>query len=411
MSCNAYRVALLYILNLLTGAAIAGSMDEIKARGELVVGVKADYPPYGFRDKDGQIVGLEPDLAAELAKRLGVSLKLVIVLSSNRIEFLRDGKIDLIIATLSITEDRRKEAGIIDPPYYASGAGILIPHNVRIEETSQLERHTVCAVKGNIFLVELQLHAPGAKLLTFNDVPSAEQALLDSKCEALFFNDNLLSYKKQSEPVRFKDYEVLPLKDIHPLLWGIAAKHGEEQSSLGQLVSRAIADWHRTGFLLYLERKWLGSNTGLLKALNLNSPSAMSMSTVGAQKAGFGTPAEARAMLEKVIAGMKADKTITLAQISKGDGGFKDRDLYPYCIGPDGKYVAHPDRSRIGLVYKDVRDKAGKAYGDEVSMLAVEGKIGEVNYIFPRPTTGIPTPKVGLYTRVGEYICVVGYYK
>jgi Single Cache domain 2 len=143
----------------------------------------------------------------------------------------------------------------------------------------------------------------------------------------------------------------------------------------------------------------------------LNSPSAMSMSTAGAQKAGFGTPAEARAMLEKVIAGMKADKTITLAQISKGDGGFKDRDLYPYCIGPDGRYVAHPDRSRIGLVYKDVRDKAGKAYGDEVSMLAVEGKIGEVNYIFPRPTTGIPTPKVGLYTRVGEYICVVGYYK
>jgi polar amino acid transport system substrate-binding protein len=125
MSYNASIVALVCVFNLLAGAAIAGSMDDVKARGELVVGVKTDYPPYGFRNVDGQIVGLEPDLAADLAKRLGVSLRMVNVLSSNRIEFLRDGKIDLIIATLSITDDRRKTAGIIDPPYYSAGVGVL----------------------------------------------------------------------------------------------------------------------------------------------------------------------------------------------------------------------------------------------------------------------------------------------
>jgi len=130
-----------------------------------------------------------------------------------------------------------------------------------------------------------------------------------------------------------------------------------------------------------------------------------------AQKAEFGTPAEARAMLEKVVAGMKADKAATIAQINKGEGGFKDRDLYPYCIGPDGKYAAHPTASRIGLVYKDVKDKSGKAYGEEVSRLAEEGKIGEVSYIFPIPIDHKPTPKVGLYTKVAGYICVVGYYK
>ncbi len=130
-----------------------------------------------------------------------------------------------------------------------------------------------------------------------------------------------------------------------------------------------------------------------------------------AQKAEFGTPAEARAMLEKVVAGMKADKAATIAQINKGEGGFKDRDLYPYCIGPDGKYAAHPTASRIGLVYKDVKDKSGKAYGEEVSRLAEEGKIGEVTYIFPSPIDHKPTPKVGLYTKVARYICVVGYYK
>ena len=73
---------------------------------------------------------------------------------------------------------------------------------------------------------------------------------------------------------------------------------------------------------------------------------AVSGTAAYAQKADFGTPAEAKAMLEKVVAGMKADKAQTLTQISKGE--FKDRDLYPYCVGPDGKYAAHPDASRIG---------------------------------------------------------------
>ncbi|MGA7329064.1 MAG: cache domain-containing protein [Rhodomicrobium sp.] len=78
---------------------------------------------------------------------------------------------------------------------------------------------------------------------------------------------------------------------------------------------------------------------------------------------------------------------------------------------PGGKYAAHPAASRIGLVYKDVKDKSGKAYGEEVSRLAEEGKIGEVSYIFPNPIDHKPTPKVGSYTKVAGYICVVGYYK
>ncbi|MGA7326817.1 MAG: cache domain-containing protein [Rhodomicrobium sp.] len=139
---------------------------------------------------------------------------------------------------------------------------------------------------------------------------------------------------------------------------------------------------------------------------------AVSTMAANAQKAEFGTPAEAKAMLEKVVAGMKADKEKTLAQISKGEGGFKDRDLYPYCVGPDGKYAAHPNASRIGLVQKDVKDKSGKAYGEEMARVAKEGQIAEVSYVFPRPGgDGSPVPKVGLVTKVAGYICVVGYYK
>jgi|SRR5215469_9202197 len=147
-----------------------------------------------------------------------------------------------------------------------------------------------------------------------------------------------------------------------------------------------------------------------LGAVVIAAVSAVSGIAAYAQKAEFGTPAEARAMLEKVVAGMKADTAKTLAQISKGE--FKDRDLYPYCVGPDGKYAAHPNAARIGLVQKDVKDKNGKAYGAEMQKVAEEGKIAEVSYVFPRPGgDGTPVPKVGLVTKVAGYICVVGYYK
>jgi Single Cache domain 2 len=146
-------------------------------------------------------------------------------------------------------------------------------------------------------------------------------------------------------------------------------------------------------------------------ALAVLFAAALSSTATLAQVGQYGTPAEARAMLDKVAAGMKADKDATLSKISKGEAGFKDRDLYPYCIGPDGKYAAHPDPSRVGLVYKDVKDATGKAYGAEVIQHAEDGKIGEVEYVFPNPIDKKPTPKVGLYTKVAGYICVVGYYK
>ncbi|MEO6895474.1 MAG: transporter substrate-binding domain-containing protein, partial [Caldimonas sp.] len=84
-------------------SARADALADIKSKGVLVVGTKADYRPFGFIDPSGKIVGFEPDLAADVAKRLGVKLELVPVVSSNRMQFLQQGKIDLMIATMSDT--------------------------------------------------------------------------------------------------------------------------------------------------------------------------------------------------------------------------------------------------------------------------------------------------------------------
>jgi hypothetical protein len=140
---------------------------------------------------------------------------------------------------------------------------------------------------------------------------------------------------------------------------------------------------------------------------------ALAVSTpADAQKVEYGTAAEARAMLEKTVAAIKADKAKALAMINKGEGGFKDRDLYPACSGLDGKVTAHPDQTRIGMDRNTMKDDTGKAYGAEIMKVAAEGKISEVSYKFPRPGPDkTPVQKVAYVTKVGDQVCLVGYYK
>src|SRR5882724_9475557 len=93
-----------------TGPLAAQTLDKVKQRGVLVVGTKADYKPFGFRDTSGAIVGFEPDLARDVAGRLGVRLELEPVVSSNRTQVLQQGKIDLMLATMNVTQDRRQRS-------------------------------------------------------------------------------------------------------------------------------------------------------------------------------------------------------------------------------------------------------------------------------------------------------------
>ena len=137
-----------------------------------------------------------------------------------------------------------------------------------------------------------------------------------------------------------------------------------------------------------------------------------SFAVVQAQTGEFGTPEEARALLDKAVASMKADPANTIAQINKGEGGFKDRDLYVFCYA-DGKVVAHGnDPTRVGLLTKDLKDTAGKLYGEEMLKVAEEDKVAEVSYMFRRPgSETAPVPKVALVTKVTDHVCAVGYYK
>lgn len=138
---------------------------------------------------------------------------------------------------------------------------------------------------------------------------------------------------------------------------------------------------------------------------------ALALSTSAFAQAPFGTEAEAKAMLEKAVAAVKADKAKALAMFQKGEGGFKDRDLYPFCANAgDGAFTAHP--ALMGKKIQDIVDKNGKKLGEEMQKVAAEGKISEVSYMWPRPGADTtPVAKVSFVTKVADQVCGVGYYK
>ena len=123
----------------------------------------------------------------------------------------------------------------------------------------------------------------------------------------------------------------------------------------------------------------------------------------------FGTADEAKAMIEKAMAQIKVNKGAALAMFTKGEGGFKDRDLYPFCAGPDGIITAHP--TLVGKSLKDLKDKTGKPFGEEMFSTAKVGSISEVSYMWPRPGGTEPVQKVSFVTKVDDQVCGVGFYK
>ncbi len=124
-----------------------------------------------------------------------------------------------------------------------------------------------------------------------------------------------------------------------------------------------------------------------------------------------GTRAEAQAMLEKAIAALKADQTKAIADFNNASGGFRDRDLYVFCSGGDGKFTAHINVAMKGTPIAALIDKDGKKLGEEIVKAAVEGKLTEVEYKFPRPGGTEPVQKVSFVTKVNDQVCGVGYYK
>jgi polar amino acid transport system substrate-binding protein len=255
MTHRPFLMAVAALAALWTAAAIpanADTLDTIKQRGVLIVGSKADYKPFGFRDPSGAVVGFEPDMAKDVADKLGVKLQLEPVVSSNRMQFLQQGKIDLMIATMNDTPERQKVVGIVQPDYYASGVNIMSDKKAALKKWEDVKGKKICGIQGawyNKYVAETY----GAEIVAFTGTTEAESALLQGNCIGWLYDDTAFA-GLLSEP-KWAGFE-MSLPTIKEEPWGLAVRLEDLDGPWGKFMHDMLVNWHKSGRLIALEKKW-----------------------------------------------------------------------------------------------------------------------------------------------------------
>lgn len=229
-----------------------GTLDTIKSRDKIIVGVKTDYTPYGFIDKNGNNAGLEIDIARYLATEILGSenkVEFIPVVASNRIELLKQGKIDLVIATMTITPKRQQQINFSEP-YYAAGTGLLTRKDNGISSWEELKGKKVCGIQGSFYNKDLT--EMGIEMVNFPGTAEAYTALQDGRCLG-FAYDNSALVGKLLEPNWSQDWhQGLPVILSQP--WGMGIRKGDE--TLLETVDDAILKMEAAGFVVEGEQKW-----------------------------------------------------------------------------------------------------------------------------------------------------------
>lgn len=243
--------ALLWMLVASTACA-SGRLDVIRARGVLVVGVKNDYPPFGMLAGDMTHEGFEHDLAGDLARRLGVGLRVVGVSAADRVQVVNEGRVDVTIATLGDTAQRRGIATLVEPDYYSSGVTLMTRSGTAVGSWTALRGDTVCATLGSYFNRPMALRYQ-LNLQTYANNRDAKFGVRDGRCVGWLFDNTAIAGDLRSP--EWIDYRVdLPIQMETP--WAIAIARSEQGGELERYIGDTVGQWHRSGMLIALERKW-----------------------------------------------------------------------------------------------------------------------------------------------------------
>lgn len=185
--------------------AASGSLATIKQRGKLVVGVFSDKPPFGFVDEKGQYVGFDTDLGKRFAKDLlgdEKQIEFVVVEPASRVPFLQSDKVDLILANMTVTPERRQVVDFTNPNLRVA-VQALVPEGSAVRHLDELKDKTIIVTTGTTADLWLTQNHPDWKTLKFEKNSESLQALANHRGDA-YAQDNLVlfSWAKQNPGYR-----------------------------------------------------------------------------------------------------------------------------------------------------------------------------------------------------------------
>lgn len=237
----------------------ADVLADIRAKGEIIIGVRDENPPFGYRNDKGELQGLEIELARDIAKRVGVTFKPFVINPTSRLQFIELGLNDALIGTLAVTDRRQEQVRLVEPYYYATTISLLAHIRNGAATASNLSGKAICTLKGAYYAEAIAEHPARLTVLPVYTMQEARSLFGAGRCQAIAAETATL-IKIQRGNRKLDSSKIIPT-DVPPLPWAIAINKMRAGSDFERLLSGAVADWHKSGKLKALEKKWLGRNT------------------------------------------------------------------------------------------------------------------------------------------------------
>lgn len=244
-------------------SASASLLDTIKHRGKIIVGVQTSAPPASMVNEKGEIVGFEVDLAKAIAEKLGVKVEFKQLTDATRIPSILQGSTDIVIATMTHTRERDK---VVDfsITYFVTGQRILVPKNSHIKGITDLAGKKVGVPRGSTSEQNVARKQPKARILAFDDIPTAFLALQQGAVDAISSDESVLLSTKANakDPNAWK--VVGEYFSSEP--FGIAMR--ENDSKLRDFINNALIELWQSGEFKKIYDKWYGPGTKYELPLN-----------------------------------------------------------------------------------------------------------------------------------------------
>ncbi|PEJ58814.1 amino acid ABC transporter substrate-binding protein [Bacillus sp. AFS002410] len=230
------------------------ALARIKDDKKIVFGVKYDTRLFGLKNPStGKVEGFDIDLSKALAQEMfgkDVKPEYIEVTSKTRVGLLNNGKVDAVVATMTINEERKKEVDFTDV-YFNAGQSLLVKKGSKIHGLTDLKKGTkVLAVKGSTSAVNIREKAPATTVLEFENYAEAFTALKAGKGDALTTDDAILYGMKEEDP----SFELVG-GTFTQEPYGIAVKKGNK--ALVEKLNKALASLKASGKYDEIKNKWI----------------------------------------------------------------------------------------------------------------------------------------------------------
>ncbi len=231
------------------------TLARIKFKNKIVVGIKNDSKPFGYVENN-ELKGFDVDIAKSISKSLlgddkGELIDFVIVTPESRISDLNSGKVDIVIATMSISAKRNH---IIDftNPYFVAGQALMVKESSKINSIECLNTKKAGIILGTTGEKTIRQLAPNATVIAKKNYNEAFNLLKEDRVDAILADDSIL----YGFIIDNKGYKILPARYTKEF-YAIALRQGDENKELKDTLNKILSHMQQSGKLNRIKEKWI----------------------------------------------------------------------------------------------------------------------------------------------------------